>query len=557
MACPAIIKLDQVLETINNGIATLDLVVIALYFIVVLGIGLWIASKTKTGEDLFLGGRSFGWGIIGLSLFASNISTTTLIGLSGAAYTTGIVDSVYEWLSGVPLIISAAIFVPLYIKSRITTIPEFLELRFDRRSRLFFSAITIVTSILVDTAGGLYAGSLVLQIFFPDLILWQTSLVLAVVAGLYTAFGGLKAVVYTDAIQAIVLIVGCSVLTYLMFERMDFDWGKVIASAPEGHFSVVRDLDHPSLPWTGLILGVPILGFWYWSTNQYIVQRVLGAKDVRNARGGVMLAGFLKIIPLFIMVIPGAMAISLLPGLENGDQVLPRAILTILPVGMVGLVLAGLIAAIMSSVDSTLNSASTLVVKDFIDSRGHRATMTSNMVDGKSVVTDRRGSLTEAKVVRYGRITTVILMLIAAFWAPMIQYFPGVWSYLQQMFSIIVPPVVVVFLVGVFYKRGNGAGAFWTLVGGTALGVLLFVLGQVDVWPFHFTTNVGLMVAVSTVIFVVVSEATPAPEAAEIAELVYRPGLLDTDEGATGLADWRVQATLLAVLMGSLLAYFW
>lgn len=557
MACPAIIKLDQVLETINNGIATLDLVVIALYFIVVLGIGLWIASKTKTGEDLFLGGRSFGWGIIGLSLFASNISTTTLIGLSGAAYTTGIVDSVYEWLSGVPLIISAAIFVPLYIKSRITTIPEFLELRFDRRSRLFFSAITIVTSILVDTAGGLYAGSLVLQIFFPDLILWQTSLVLAVVAGLYTAFGGLKAVVYTDAIQAIVLIVGCSVLTYLMFERMDFDWGKVIASAPEGHFSVVRDLDHPSLPWTGLILGVPILGFWYWSTNQYIVQRVLGAKDVRNARGGVMLAGFLKIIPLFIMVIPGAMAISLLPGLENGDQVLPRAILTILPVGMVGLVLAGLIAAIMSSVDSTLNSASTLVVKDFIDSRGHRATMTSNMVDGKSVVTDRRGSLTEAKVVRYGRITTVILMLIAAFWAPMIQYFPGVWSYLQQMFSIIVPPVVVVFLVGVFYKRGNGAGAFWTLVGGTALGVLLFVLGQVDVWPFHFTTNVGLMVAVSTVIFVVVSEATPAPEAAEIAELVYRPGLLDADEGATGLADWRVQATLLAVLMGSLLAYFW
>jgi len=557
LACPAVIKLDQVLETINNGIATLDLVVIALYFITVLGIGLWIASKTKTGEDLFLGGRSFGWGIIGLSLFASNISTTTLIGLSGAAYTTGIVDSVYEWLSGVPLIISAAIFVPLYIKSRITTIPEFLELRFDRRSRLFFSAITIVTSILVDTAGGLYAGSLVLQIFFPDLILWQTCLVLAVVAGLYTAFGGLKAVVYTDAIQAIVLIVGCSVLTYLMFERMDFDWGKVIASAPEGHFSVVRDLDHPSLPWTGLILGVPILGFWYWSTNQYIVQRVLGAKDVRNARGGVMLAGFLKIIPLFIMVIPGAMAISLLPGLENGDQVLPRAILTILPVGMVGLVLAGLIAAIMSSVDSTLNSASTLVVKDFIDSRGHRATMTSSMVDGKSVVTDRRGSLTEAKVVRYGRITTVILMLIAAFWAPMIQYFPGVWSYLQQMFSIIVPPVVVVFLVGVFYKRGNGAGAFWTLVGGTALGVLLFVLGQVDVWPFHFTTNVGLMVAVSTVIFVVVSEATPAPDAAEIAELVYRPGLLDADEGATGLADWRVQATLLAVVMGSLLAYFW
>ena len=544
------------METINNGIATFDLIIIAIYFIVVLGIGLWIARKTSTGEDLFLGGRTFGWGIIGLSLFASNISSTTLIGLSGAAYSTGIVDSVYEWLSGIPLIIAAAIFVPLYLKSRITTIPEFLELRFDRRSRLFFSGITIFTSIVVDTAGGLYAGSLVLQLFFPDLILWQTCFVLAIIAGLYTAFGGLKAVVYTDAIQAIVLIIGCSVLTYMMFEKMDFDWGAVIASAPEGHFSVVRDLDHPSLPWTGLLLGVPFLGFWYWTTNQYIVQRVLGAKDIKNARGGVMLAGFLKIIPLFIMVIPGAMAISLLPGLENGDQVLPTAILTILPVGMVGLVLAGLIAAIMSSVDSTLNSASTLVVKDFIDSRGGGAQV-QNSVDGSAVARAAGGRLTDKQVVNYGRITTVILMLVAAVWAPMIQNFEGIWVYLQQMFSIIVPPVVVVFLVGVFYKRGNGDGAFWTLLAGTGLGIVLFTLGQLELWPFHFTTNVGMMVAICTLIFIFVSRATVAPQYEQIADLVYRPGLLAADEGATGLADWRVQAVLLVALMGGLLAYFW
>jgi len=549
-------KIDQALETVSNGIANLDLIVIAVYFVVVLGIGLWIASKTSTGEDLFLGGRTFGWGIIGLSLFASNISTTTLIGLSGAAYSTGIVDSVYEWLSGIPLIIAAAIFVPLYIKSRITTIPEFLELRFDRRSRLFFSAITIFTSIVVDTAGGLYAGSLVLQLFFPGLVLWQTCFVLAFVAGLYTAFGGLKAVVYTDAIQAVVLIIGCSVLTYLMFERMDFDWGAVMASAPEGHFSVVRDLDHPTLPWTGLLLGVPFLGFWYWTTNQYIVQRVLGAKDVKNARGGVMLAGFLKIIPLFIMVIPGAMAISLLPGLENGDQVLPTAILTILPVGMVGLVLAGLIAAIMSSVDSTLNSASTLVVKDFLDSGGGGARVQGTL-DGNVSGGSAGGRLTERQVVNYGRLTTVILMVVAALWAPMIQNFSGIWTYLQQMFSIIVPPVVVVFLVGVFYKRGNGAGAFWTLVIGTGLGVLLFVLGQLNVWPYHFTTNVGLMVGVCTFLFVLFSQSTPAQSEAEIGDLVYRPGLLDPEDGATGLADWRVQAVILVMLMGGLLAYFW
>jgi SSS family solute:Na+ symporter len=545
------------METASTGIANLDLAVIVVYFIVVLGIGLWIASKTSTGDDLFLGGRTFGWGIIGLSLFASNISTTTLIGLSGAAYSTGIVDSVYEWLSGIPLIIAAAIFVPLYIKSKITTIPEFLELRFDRRSRLFFSAVTIFTSIVVDTAGGLYAGSLVLQIFFPSLVLWQTCFVLALVAGLYTAFGGLKAVVYTDAIQAVVLIIGCSVLSYMMFEKMDFDWGAVMASAPEGHFSVVRGLDHPTLPWTGLLLGVPFLGFWYWTTNQYIVQRVLGAKDVKNARGGVMLAGFLKIIPLFIMVIPGAMAISLLPGLENGDQVLPTAILTILPVGMVGLVLAGLIAAIMSSVDSTLNSASTLVVKDFLDSGGDAAQVQGTLDDQLVSRVSAGGRLTEKQVVNYGRITTIILMVVAALWAPMIQNFEGIWAYLQQMFSIIVPPVVVVFLVGVFYKRGNGAGAFWTLVIGTGLGIVLFLLGQLGVWPFHFTTNVGLMVGVSTLLFIGFSQSTPAQSDAEIGQLIYRPGLLDPDEGATGLADWRVQAVILMIIMGGLLAYFW
>ena len=526
-----------------HQLATLDLIIIALYFVTVMGIGLYIARQTTSGDDLFLGGRTFGWGLIGLSLFASNISTSTLIGLSGAAYSTGIVQSVYEWMSGVPLIIAAAIFVPLYLKARITTIPEFLELRFDRRSRLIFSAITIFISIVVDTAGGLYAGALVLQLFVPGLVLWQTCLLLALIAGVYTAFGGLKAVVYTDAIQAIILIVGCSVLTYMLFERLGFDWQAVVASAPTPeHFSVVRPLDDEGLPWTGLLLGVPFLGFWYWTTNQYIVQRVLGARDVTNARLGVIFAGFLKVIPLFIMVIPGALAISQFPGLENPDQVLPTAILTILPAGMVGLVLAGLISAILSSVDSTLNSASTLVVKDFMDS-------------GDATGNSR---LSEAATVRAGRITTLVLMLVAAFWAPMIQYFDGIWLYLQQMFSIIVPPVVVLFLVGTFYKRGNGDGAFWTLVIGTALGTILFLLGQFGRWNFHFTTNVGLMVGVSTLLFIGVSQLSPAPDSERIARLVYRPGLTDPDvaDGAW-YRDYRIWMTGLLLLMGYILWVFW
>ena len=350
----------------ETQISSIDLWIIVFYFFIVLFLGFWVARKTNTGEDLFLGGRSLTWGVIGLSLFASNISSTTIVGLTGAAYSSGIVQSVYEWISGIPLIIAALIFVPLYLNSKITTIPEFLGKRFDRRSQVFFSVVTILTSILVETAGGLYAGAIVLKTFFPNLIIWQTTIVLAFIAGIYTAFGGLKAVVYTDILQAIVLITGSTILTYILFEKIDFSIEKMIAAAPEGHFSIYRSINDSTLPWPGLFLGVPLLGFWYWSTNQYIVQRVLGAKDIKNARWGVLLGGFLKLIPLFIMVIPGAMAISIYSGIDNPDMVFPTIVVKALPVGLVGLVLAGLISAIMSSVDSTLNSSSTLVVIDFI-----------------------------------------------------------------------------------------------------------------------------------------------------------------------------------------------
>ena len=521
-----------------EGITTLDLTIIGIYFTTVLGIGLYIARSTKTGEDLFLGGRTFGWGLIGLSLFASNISSSTIIGLSGAAYSSGIVQSVYEWMSGIPLIIAALVFVPLYLNARITTIPEFLEKRFDRRSQVFFSLITIFLSIVVDTAGSLYAGAIVLQTFFPNLILWQTCLGLALIAGLYTAFGGLKAVVYTDAIQAIILIVGCSILTYLLFERMDFSWQAIVDSAPEGHFSIVRPLDDSSLPWPGLLLGVPILGFWYWSTNQYIVQRVLGGRNIQNARWGVILAGFLKIIPLFIMVIPGAMAISQFPGLENPDQVFPTSVLSVLPAGLVGLVLSGLISAIMSSVDSTLNSASTLIVIDFVK--------------------PRNPNITPEQTALFGRIATLILMVVAAAWAPMIINFDGIWAYLQQMFSIVVPPIAAIFLMGVFYKRGNGHGAFWTLMLGTVMGVVLFVLGQMEIWTLHYTINVGIMLGLSCLVFVLVSQATPAQDPQEIEPYVFRKSLLGAGmENVRWYQDYRFHIVLLIAAIGYIFILFY
>jgi len=514
-------------------ISNLDIGIIVGYFLLVLLIGFIVSRNTKTGDDLFLGGRSFGWGVIGLSLFASNISSSTIIGLSGAAYTTGIVNSVYEWMSGIPLIIAAMVFIPLYLRSRITTIPEFLERRFDRRSQLFFSAVSIFATIMIETAGALYAGTLVLQAFFPNLIMWQTALGLALVAGIYTAFGGLKAVVYTDVIQAIILIFGCSLLTYTLFERADFDWAKIVANAPKDHFSVVRPIDDPGIPWPGLLMGVPFLGFWYWSTNQYIIQRALGARDLNQARWGMILAGFLKIIPLFIMVIPGAIALTLYPDIPNGDAVFPYLVTNVLPVGLVGLVLAGLVSAILSSVDSALNSSSTLIVIDFIK--------------------PRNPNLTEKDIAKYGRITTVVLMVIAASWAPQIANFTGLWDYLQQMFSIVVPPIAVIFLVGVFYKRGNAHGAFWTLVLGTLFGVLLFVLGEMDLWNLHYTMNVGVCLLVSLVIFIAVSLATDPPTAEQVEMYTYRKGLVGQGmEGMPLYKDYRVHIVLLILLIGYL-----
>lgn len=525
------------------NISTIDLSILIGYFLLVFGIGFYVARQTKTGEDLFLGGRSFTWGIIGLSLFASNISSSTIIGLSGAAYTSGIVNSVYEWMSGLPLIIAALIFIPLYLKARITTIPEFLEYRFDNRSRVFFSAVTIVMSVIVELAGGLYAGAMVLGIFFPEFELWQITIIVAVIAAIYTAFGGLKAVVYTDAIQAIILIVGCSIMTLILFKEFDYTWANVLDAATKAgkdanHFSVVRPLDDEALPWPGLLIGVPFLGFWYWSTNQFIVQRVLGSKNITHARWGVMLAGFLKIIPLFLMVIPGAMAISLYPNIENGDAVFPVLMQEVLPVGLFGLVLAGLISAVMSSVDSILNSASTLIVVDFIE--------------------PRQKDMSEKQKMNYGRILTFILMFVAAFLAPQIQKFPSLWDYLQQMFSIVVPPIVVIFLVGVFYKRGNGHGSFAALVGGTLLGVLLFVLSVKGLWDLHYTLNVGLCILFSALLFVVVSMATPPPTKEQIERFTYRKELIGEGmEGQPWYLDYRFHSALLVFIMAYILYLFW
>lgn len=279
-----------------SNLTILDALVIALYFLIVIVIGWWVSRNMKSGEDLFLAGRSLGFATIGFSLFASNISSTTLIGVSGQAYASGISVASYELMAGILLAIMAFTTIPVFLRIRITTIPEFFGRRFGPVAQKYFSGVTLFLTVFVDMAASVYAGVVVLQAFFPAIPFVPMCIALAAFAGLYTAAGGLRAVVYTDVLQAIVLLIGAAGITYAVFSQFGFDWDTARATLPEGHLSIVRPADDAALPWPGLILGVPILGWFYWSSNQYVMQRLLGAKDMEQARRGASFAGLLKIL---------------------------------------------------------------------------------------------------------------------------------------------------------------------------------------------------------------------------------------------------------------------
>ncbi|MGF1552051.1 MAG: sodium:solute symporter [Paracoccaceae bacterium] len=539
-------------------LAIIDYVIIATYFVVVLAIGFYVSRKIQTGDDLFLAGRGLKWPEIGGSLFASNISSTTLIGLAGAAYMTGISVSNYEWMAGLVLVFMALFYIPVYLRTKITTVPEYLELRFNRTARLYFSAVSIILTLVVDTAGGIYAGGVVMRTFFPGIELWQICVGLAVVAGIYTAAGGLAAVVYTDVIQTVVLIIGSLIITILVFSNFNYSWSEAKASIPDGHLSLIRPIGGEGVPWLGTITGVAFIGFWYWACNQYITQRILGSRSVRDGQWGALLGGALKLLPLFIMVLPGAMAIELFPDLENGDQVFPTLISEVLPIGLTGLVLAGLIAAIMSSIDSTLNSSSTLILNDFVQREDRK-------------ISAERMSL-------YGRICTIVLTALAAAWAPQIANFPGLFNYLQQAFSVAVPPVVVIFLFGMFWRGGAGLTAVLTLAIGHLVGIALFVAAQVygnqlqqrpgneafnwvtDVFlQLHFTIHAGIMVAFSAIVFLVVALFYDGRISKERADkCTWRAG--GRGEDYSDLPVWQrpfVLAPVVVAVTAVMILFFW
>ncbi len=515
-------------------LSTADIVAIGFYLVVILAIGFWVAKKSGTTEDYFLAGRTLTWPLIGLSLFASNISSSTLIGLAGDAYTTGIAVFNYEWFAVLVLVFFVIFFLPFYLKTKIYTLPEFLERRFDSRSRFYMSGVTIIGNILLETAGALYAGALVIQLIWPDVPMWQVTTILALLAGIYTIAGGLKAVVYTDAIQAVLLLLGSALISWIAFNRVG-SWEAVKAVTTARELSLIQPLDDPALPWLGLITGLPLLGIYYWCSNQYMVQRALGARNLDEGRWGALFAGLLKVPVLFIMVFPGVFARVLYPNLDKGDMVFPTMIFDLLPSGLRGLVLIALIAAIMSSLDSTLNAVSTLVTMDWIKKF--------------------KPELSNQQLVSAGRVATGVVMVLGALWAPQILKFPSLWQYLQAVLAYITPPIVACFILGVFWRRANANGAFGGLMAGLVFAIILLI-APIDM---HFLYIAPILFVLSSLVIVLVSLIGDAP-GEDVMDMVWTPSMYRSETPVLREQIWyknyRIQSILLVVLTMTVVLFF-
>jgi SSS family solute:Na+ symporter len=507
-----------------------DLLFIVAYFLILFGIAWWAARREKNvSSDYFLASRDVAWFAVGASLFASNIGSEHLVGLAGSGAATGLAVGHFEWLACLILLLLGWLFVPYYLKSGVYTMPEFLEKRYNSASRTYFTWVSVIGYVLTKISVTLYAGGVVIRAV-TGWDFYTAAIVLIVVTGLYTIFGGLRAVVYTEVLQAIVLILGSAVLMVIGLSRVGGIAG-LQAQVPDGFFSMWKPSSHPDFPWTGVVFGAPILGIWYWCTDQHIVQRVLAARNIKEARRGTIFAGYLKILPVFIFVLPGVVAAALFADVHsNPDSAYPTVVTRLLPDGIKGLVLAGMLAALMSSLASAFNACSTLLTWD--------------------VYKKMRPAATEAQLVRVGRISAGFMVFLGLLWIPFMKYISSqIYIYLQSVQAYIAPPIAACFLLGLFYRRLNGTGAMASLITGLVLGVLRLVLelankasggglegGSVLHWiaTINFLHYAVLLFVICTVVLFVVSLMTPPPGPEKTDGLTY--GKPDVGEPAAALA---------------------
>ena len=520
--------------------SALDTVIVFLYFGVVFGIGAYFFRRARTSRSYFLADRSVGWIAIGASLFATNISSEHFIGLAGSGASSGLAVGHFEWLAVFMCMTLAWVFVPFYLRSNVYTMPEFLERRYGPACRWYLTSVSVLAYIFTKISVSLYAGALVLR----QVVGWDfytSALVMVVATGVYTVFGGLAAVIYTELLQAVVLLGGAVTLTWLGLQEAGGFAGLRAALPPE-FFHMMKPVSDPAFPWTGIFLGAPILGIWYWCTDQVIVQRVLGARSEEDARGGALFCGLLKILPVFVLVLPGLIARALYPEIR-GDEAYPTLVVRLLPRGVIGLMVAALMAALMSSLAATFNSASTLITFD--------------------VYKKLNPDASERRLVTVGRLFTVFMVALGILWVPFIRYLSSeVYIYLQSVQAYVSPPIAAVFLFGVFWPRANRHGAIAALGLGAVLGAARFVLELnrgsrlaqaalvrplVEMNFLHFAV---VLFVLSTAVLVAVSLATQPEPLARLRGLTF--ATLDNYIGGTersrGLFRLHVAASIVLAL---------
>ncbi len=514
--------------------------IVAIYVPALVILGAWASRRSQRAEDYFLASRGTRWSAIGLTLLASNMSSTALIGLAGAAYASGISVYNYEWSAAVILVFCCIFLMPPLLRSRAYTMPEFLERRYDASVRLYVAALTLFLNVTVDAAAALYSGSLVIRVLFPGTPLWAVTAVLAGAAGVYTLVGGLRSVIYTEAVQGLVLLLGATIIATAALSHVG-GWHALIMGVPQGSLSLIRPVSDPSVPWPGLLLGIPVLGFYYWCNNQFIVQRMLSARSLEHGRAGALFAGLLKLPVLFLMVLPGTCALLLFPHLPRADMVYPTLIFGLLPTGLLGVVAATFAAATMASVASTLSSSSALVTMD--------------------IVRRTAPGLADRHAIRIARICTAALLFLAILWAPQLESFRSLWQYLQATLAYAAPPVVALSIVGLFWRGANARGAHAVLAIGTACGIGLFLANAVLHWThLHFLYVAPLLVAVDIAILVVVSARSPAPRRPDLDLVMWSPRDFRA-ESATLQAvpfwrNYRIQAAALLTLTAAVVIAF-
>ncbi len=529
--------------------APLDLIIVAVYFIAVLSIGFAFSRRGKTSTEYFLAGRHVGWIAIGASLFATNISSEHFLGLAGTGSKSGLAVGHFEWLACLIVLLLGWIFTPFYLRSGVFTMPEFLERRYNATARSYLSIVSIIAYVLTKISISLYAGGILLQAVV-GWDMYTSAMVIVLVTGLYTVMGGLSAVIYADLVQTVILIGGSVLLTLIGLDRAG-GWHALVAGTPPDFWSMFKPMSDPDFPWTGIVFGAPILGIWYWCTDQYIVQRVLSARNLDHARAGTIFAGFLKILPVFILVLPGIIALKISPEISgetvSGDRAYAWMVTTLLPTGARGLVVAGLLAALMSSLSAMFNSTSTLLTID--------------------IFRRFRPDADDRTLVRFGRITTGAMVGLGLLWIPFIGLLSDerMYVYLQSVQAYISPPIAACFLFGIFWNRVNAHGAVASLVTGLVLGAFRFVLEvQNKISPLsndvlrsvasiNFLHYAIFLFVVSSAVLVTVSLATERPDRRRLVNLTFSesPGV-HTER--TPRHAWNVAASVALV---AILAYLW